>query len=454
VTELEARRRSRGPGGSRRRPHPAWSVAAVTFLALVGAAAFRAVPGVLIDPLRAEFGWSVGTISGAIALNMALFGLTAPFAAALMERFGVRRVVAAALVVVAAGSGLTVFMTAAWQLVLCWGVLVGLGAGSMALSLVATVTGRWFVVRRGLVSGVLTAGSATGQLVFLPLVAVVSEHHGWRPASLGVSAAALAVVPLVLWLLRDRPSDVGVAPYGAPPGEVVAGPVSGGGVVSGAPVGEAADGVVSGGGAAALALRTLGSAARVGPFWMLVGGFMICGATTMGLLQPHFVPAAHDHGMPTTVAAGLLAVVGLFDLVGTVLSGWLTDRFDPRVLLCVYYVGRGLSLVLLPVLWGPVPGASMLSFIIFYGLDWVATVPPTMALARRYFGDAAPVVFGWVYASHQVGAAVMALAAGLLRDYLGSYDSAWYLGGGLCLLAAVLSAGLRAPREPITAGGR
>ena len=434
VTELGLRPDTPGTGG--RRFHPAWAVAAATFLALVGAAAFRATPGVLIDPLRAEFGWSVGTISLAIAINMALFGLTAPFAAALMERFGVRRVVVAALLVVAAGSGLTVFMTAAWQLVLCWGVLVGLGTGSMALSLVATVTGRWFTARRGLVSGVLTAGSATGQLVFLPVVAVVSERWGWRPAALGVAAAALAVVPFVLWRLRDRPSDLGVLPYGSAPGE------------------PAAVKATASGGAAALALRTLVSAARVGPFWLLVGGFMICGATTMGLLQPHFVPAAHDHGMPTTVAAGLLAVVGLFDLVGTVLSGWLTDRFDPRVLLCVYYVGRGLSLMLLPALWGPVPGASMLSFIIFYGLDWVATVPPTLALCRRYFGDSAPVVFGWVYASHQVGAAIMAFAAGLLRDHLGSYDSAWYLGGGLCLVAAALSAGLRArPAPAATAGG-
>lgn len=426
MTELDAR--AAAPGAGRRRPHPAWTVAAVTFLALVGAAAFRAVPGVLIDPLHAEFGWSVGTISGAVGLNMALFGLTAPFAAALMERFGVRQVVAVALVVVAAGSGLTVFMTAAWQLVLCWGVLVGLGTGSMALSLVATVTGRWFVTRRGLVSGVLTAGSATGQLVFLPVVAVVSEHWGWRPASLGVAAAALAVVPLVLWLLRDRPSDVGAAPYGGTPADEL--PAVPGGV-------------------ARLALRTLGSAARVGPFWLLVGGFMICGATTMGLLQPHFVPAAHDHGMPTTTAAGLLAVVGLFDLVGTVASGWLTDRFDPRLLLLVYYLGRGVSLLLLPHVWGATPTASMFSFIIFYGLDWVATVPPTMALCRRYFGPAASVVFGWVYASHQVGAAIMAFGAGLLRDHLGSYDSAWYLGGALCLLAAGLSVGLRGPARPI-----
>src|SRR4051812_29988094 len=299
-----------------RRIHPAWWVAAVTFLALVGAAAFRAVPGVLIDPLRAEFGWSVSTISAAVAVNMALYGLTAPFAAALMERFGIRRVVMCALVVVAIGSGLTVFMTASWQLVLLWGVLVGLGAGSMALSLVATVTGRWFVARRGLVSGILTAGGAAGQLVFLPLVAWIDSVWGWRAASLGTTAAALAVIPLVAWLLRDRPRDLGVTPYG----------------------GTAADDLEPvRSGAARSAVRGLVEGARHRPFWLLAGGFFICGMSTNGLIQPHFIPAAHDHGLPVTTAAGLLAVVGVFDIAGTVFSGWLTDRLDPRVLLPGFY---------------------------------------------------------------------------------------------------------------------
>ncbi|WP_245645724.1 MFS transporter [Pseudonocardia acaciae] len=410
----------------RRRIHPAWWVAAVTFLALVGAAGFRAVPGLLIDPLHAEFGWSVGTISSAVAVNMALYGLTSPFAAALMERFGIRRVVTSALVVVAAGSGLTVFMTASWQLVLCWGVLVGLGTGSMAMALVATVTGRWFVARRGLVSGVLTAGGAAGQLVFLPLVAVVTERFGWRPASLGVAGAALAVAPLVAWLLRDRPRDLGVTPYGGTEADDVVGPRSG---------------------AARLAVRTLLDAARTRPFWLLALGFMICGATTSGLIQPHFVPAAHDHGMPPTVAASLLAVVGIFDLVGTVASGWLTDRFDPRYLLLVYYVLRGVSLLLLPPLFGPEVRPDMLAFIIFYGLDWVATVPPTLALCRRHFGTSAPVVFGWVFASHQVGGALAAFVAGVVRDELGSYDLAWYGGGALSVLAGGLSLLVRRHRQ-------
>lgn len=420
MSELSTERRTR--------IHPAWWVAAVTFLALVGAAGFRAVPGVLMHPLHEEFGWSISTISLAVAVNMALYGLTAPFAAALMERFGIRRVVTAALLVVAAGSGLTVFMTASWQLVLCWGVLVGLGTGSMALALVATVTGRWFVARRGLVSGVLTAGGAAGALVFLPLVAMVSERWGWRPAALGVAFAALAVAPFVVWLLRDRPRDVGAVPYG---GTAV----------------DDRDPVRIG--AARLAVRALFDAARTRPFWYLAGGMMICGATTMGLIQPHFIPAAGDHGMPTTVAAGLLALVGLFDVAGTIASGWLTDRVDPRYLLLAYYVLRGFSLALLPLLFGPGVAPSMLAFIVFYGLDWVATIPPTMALCREVFGAAAPVVFGWTFASHQVGAAIMALAAGIVRDELGAYDLAWYVGGGLCLLAGGLS--LLVKRTPVTA---
>jgi MFS family permease len=401
-----------------RRIHPAWWAAAVTFLALVGAAGFRAVPGVFMEPLHQEFGWSVTTISTAISVNMALYGLTSPFAAALMERFGIRAVVTAALLVVASGSALTVFMTASWQLVLCWGVLVGLGTGSMALALVATVTGRWFVTHRGLVSGVLTAGGAAGQLVFLPLVAAVTETWGWRVASLGVAVAALAVAPLVVWLLRDRPSDVGVAPYGGTPEDEP-------------PVVRI--------GAARVALRALSEAVRTKPFWYLAGGMAICGATTVGLIQPHFVPAAHDHGLPITVGAGLLALVGIFDIAGTIGSGWLTDRVDPRLLLLAYYVLRGLSLMALPLLLGPTVHPTLLLFVVFYGLDWVATIPPTMALVREHFGARAPVVFGWVFASHQVGAAAMALVAGVIRDRLHTYDAAWYVGGALCLVAGGLS---------------
>ncbi|WP_238012522.1 MFS transporter [Dactylosporangium sp. AC04546] len=410
-----------------KRLHPAWLVAAVAFVALVGAAGFRATPGVMLHPLHEEFGWSLGTISLAVSINLLLFGLTAPFAAALMERFGIRRVVAYALLLVSAGSGLTVFMRHSWELIALWGVLVGLGTGSMALAFVATVTGRWFVQRRGLVTGVLTAGGAAGQLVFLPVLALLVEDHGWRTAALTVAGAALLVVPLVLWRLRDHPSDLGVTAYGAA-------------VVESAPV------VTTG--AARRALGALRTASRTPAFWLLAGGFAICGATTNGLIGTHFIPAAHDHGMAEPTAASLLALVGLFDIAGTIASGWLTDRMDSRVLLGWYYALRGLSLLVLPVLFAATVRPSMLVFILFYGLDWVATVPPTVALCREYFGASGPVVFGWVFASHQIGAAIAATSTGLLRDRLGNYDLAWYIAGGLSISAAALSLLLFRTRRP------
>ncbi|NDV09650.1 MFS transporter [Rhodococcus sp. IEGM 248] len=411
--------------------HYAWLVAAVAFLALVGAASFRAAPSILIDPLHEDFGWSRASISSAVSINLVLYGLTSPFAAALMERFGMRRVVTAALFLVSAGSGLTVFMTATWQLVLLWGVLVGLGTGSMALAFVATVVDRWFVARRGLVTGILTAGSAAGQLVFLPILAMVAEHYDWQTVALTVSFAALAVAPLVLVFLRNRPSDVGTVPYGAGPDYVAEPP---------APTGR--------GGAAGRAVTVLVSAARTRVFWLLAGTFAICGASTNGLVGTHFVPAAHDHGMPVTAAASLLAVIGIFDVIGTIASGWFTDRFDSRKLLGIYYLLRGISLMLLPILFANTVHPPMIAFVIFYGLDWVATVPPTVALCRKHFGGDAPIVFGWVLASHQIGAGIVAFLAGFVRDQFGGYDSAFYVAGGLCAIAAVMSLAIVAkPRK-------
>jgi predicted MFS family arabinose efflux permease len=409
-------------------------VAAVAFVALVGAAGFRATPSVMLQPLHDEFGWSLGTISAAVSVNLLLYGLTAPFAAALMEKLGLRRVVAGALLVVSAGSGLTVFMQQSWQLILCWGVLVGLGTGSMALGFVAIVANRWFVARRGLVTGVLTAGGAAGQLIFLPLLARLTGEHGWRVAALTVASAALLVVPLVWWRLRDRPADLGATAYGAGPDDV------------------ASLNFVPPGSAVKTALRALTQAARTRAFWLLAGGFAICGATTNGLVGTHFIPAAHDHGMTQTTAASLLALVGLFDIAGTIASGWLTDRVDSRILLGGYYALRGLSLLVLPSLFAATAHPSMVIFILFYGLDWVATVPPTVALCREYFGTSGAVVFGWVFASHQFGAAIAATAAGLVRDQLGTYDAAWYGAGALALAASLLSLSLLARKRVGPAG--
>nr|WP_281372804.1 MFS transporter [Kineococcus aurantiacus] len=380
----------------------------------MAAGAFRSVPATLLEPVTAEFGWSRAQVSAAVSVNLVLYGLIAPFAAALMQRFGVQRVVAVALLLVAAGSAGSAFVQERWQLVATWGVLVGTGTGSMAMSLAATVVGRWFAARRGLVTGVLAAAASAGQLVFLPLVANLAHDHGWRTPCLVIAAVALAVVPLVLAALHEHPADRGVAPYGA-------------------------SGPVAEPGRAAGALAGLRLAVRHRAFWFLAAGFAVCGASTNGLVGTHFVAAAHDHGMPATTAASLLALVGVFDVVGTVASGWLTDRVDPRLLLLAYYALRGLSLLALPGLLSPGVEPGTWVFVVFYGLDWIATVPPTVVLARRHFGLAGPVVFGWVFASHQVGAAVMAFAAGAVRDHTGDYRTAFWVAGGLCALAAVCS---------------
>jgi predicted MFS family arabinose efflux permease len=417
------------PGPRRRwRLHYAWVVFGVTFVTLLGAAGFRSTPGVLIEPLEEEFGWTKATVGGAASVNLLLFGLIGPFAAALMARYGLRRVVLGALVTISLGALATTQMTAAWQLVLLWGVVVGVGSGCMAAVFAATVANRWFVARRGLVVGALTAATASGQLVFLPLLSHLASGVGWRWVSVTIALSALAVTPLVLVGLRDRPEDVGLLPYGATEGYAAPEPV--------------ADPVRT-------AFRGLRDAWRSGAFWLLVGSFWVCGLSTNGLVQTHFIPAAEDHGIQATSAASLLALVGIFDVVGTVSSGWLTDRYDPRKLLLAYYGFRGLSLLVLhPAL--EARGFGLAGFMVFYGLDWVATVPPTVALCTQVFGpQRAPVVFGWVFAAHQVGAAVAAWGAGRARDVLGSYQPAFLVAGGACLVAAVAVLYVRPP-----AGGR
>jgi predicted MFS family arabinose efflux permease len=418
----------------RRRLHPAWIVAGVAFLALVGAAGFRSAPSALIVPLQTEFGWSTSELSLAVSINILLFGLTAPFAAALMERFGIRRVTTSALVLIAAGAALSTLVTRSWMLDLTWGVLIGLGTGSMALVFAAMVADRWFLKNRGLVTGVLTAGSATGQLIFLPIIAALAENVNWRVASLLIAALALAVAPVVAIFLRNSPADLDETPYGSPADALPRQPDR-------SPINPARR-----------ALAVLGRAARRRTFWALVGGFAICGATTNGLVGTHLIPALHDHGIAETTAAGLLAVVGIFDVVGTIASGWLTDRVNPRILLAVYYAGRGLSLLLLPFLLSSTVQPPIIVFVVIYGLDWVATVPPTAALCREVFGEDGSVVYGWVFASHQIGAAIAAFGAGVLRDVTGQYTWAWFGAAGLCVVAAIVSAGI-ARRATASSGG-
>lgn len=409
-----------------------WLVAGVTFAVLLASAAFRSSVGVMLVPFEEEFGWSRGDTSLAVSVNLVFYGVTAPFAAALMERFGIRRVVATALALITTGSLLTTMMTSGWQLVALWGVFIGLGTGATALVFGSLVVGRWFVERRGLVLGILGAAWATGQLVFLPLIAWTIEVSGWRTVAIAISSGCLMLIPVVLYVLRDRPADIGLRPYGSP--------------VEVSEPELASNRTGSGCGAAITAITTLRSVLNSRAFWLLTGTFFICGWTTNGIISTHFVPAAHDHGMGASTAAGLLAVVGIFDIIGTIGSGWLSDRVDPRFLLAAYYGLRGIALLAVPVLLGPNPDPPLLTVMVLFGLDWVATVPPTVLLCQRAFGsERGAIVFGWVFAAHMIGAAVAAIASGAIRDAFGDYASAWVLAGTLALAASM--AALAIPRQ-------
>lgn len=391
----------------------------------------------LMIPLEDEFGWSRTSMGLAIGVNILLYGLMAPFAAALMERFGIRIVTTIALALISFGMFASMFAVTEWQLVLTWGVLVGLGTGSMALVFVGSIVNLWFRKRQGLVSGVLSAGQATGQLIFLPLVSNLILASGWREATFVVAAVALLAVPIVYLFLWNSPAERGRLPYGE------TGPNPSKLSMKQARANRRAL-ASNGPNAAVRALSALKSASKLPSFWALVIGFAICGISTNGLIGAHFIPAAHDHGMSEPVAAGLLAAVGVFDVVGTILSGWLTDRVNPRILLGIYYAGRGLSLLALPALLTATPQPPLVLFIVFYGLDWVATVPPTMALCREVFGAKdGTIVFGWVFAAHQVGASIAAVLAGVVRDQTGEYTIAWFAAAVLCAVAAAVSLGIR-----------
>ncbi len=395
----------------------AWVVVGVTFLALLVAAGLRSAPGVLLTPLHQSFGWERGQLSGAAAVGIFLYGLVGPFAAALMQTLGLKRTLLAGLALMSASTGLSLFMSEPWHFLLTWGVLSGLGSGAVALVLGAAVVNRWFVQRRGLVMGLLSASTATGSLVFLPGMAALAQSGGWRPVVIAVSLAAAALIPLVLFLMPEKPADIGQPPYGA--AEIPPEP----------PRPRARDSVK-------LALSVLFQAARTPAFWLLFGTFWVCGFTTNGLVGTHLISFCGDKGLVLVQAGMLLALMGVFDMVGTTASGWLTDRYDPRRLLFIYYSLRGLSLMALPFLEFNVVSLSI--FAVFYGLDWLATVPPTVRLANEHFGEKnAPIVFGWIAVGHQTGAATAAFLGGLLRDLQGRYLEAFVLAGLLGLGAAV-----------------
>jgi MFS family permease len=403
---------------ARRKIHYGWVIVGVTLLTTVVTAAAMSTPGVLIVPLEREFGWNDAQISSALAIRLMLFGLFGPFAAAFMNRYGVRAVMVSAVVLISAGFLASLAMTQIWQLILLWGIVVGVGTGLTAMVLAVTVATRWFNHRRGLVMGIFAASNATGQLLFLPLIAQVATSSGWRVALVLVCVMLALAGFTALILMRDRPSDVGLPLYGetavAPP------PAQGAGLVS----------------LLISPLVALKDAARVPIFWVMFGTFFVCGCSTNGLIQTHFVALCHDYGLAAVTAASVLAMMGFFDFFGTIGSGWLSDRFDPRWLLFWYYGLRGLSLLYLPFTDFTFYGLSL--FAVFYGLDWIATVPPTVRIiADRFDRERTGIVFGWVFAGHQIGAATAALGAGLIRTEYLTYLPAFFIAGALCLVAAV-----------------
>jgi sugar phosphate permease len=416
----------------RRNIHYGWVMVGLTFFAALVSAGAVGAPGVFIVPLQREFGWTTAEISSALSIRFILFGLMAPFAAALLNRYGLRNVTLAAQSLVISALVVSLAMTKVWQLMLLWGVVIGLGTGMTALVLGATIAARWFAARRGLVVGILTASVATGQLVFLPLLAHLTDRYGWRVA-LALMCGMLVVAAFsVLMLMRDRPSDVGLRPFGDTGTEPLAAPAP-----NNAPI-------------LAAALGTLRDASKSSVFWALFLTFAICGASTAGLIQVHLIPMCLDFGIPQVQAASLLAAMGVFDFFGTIFSGWLSDRYDNRWLLFWYYGLRGLSLVFLPFSDFSFYGLSL--FAMFYGLDWIATVPPTVRLTAQRFGaERANLVFGWIFAGHQIGAGFAAFAAGLSRTLLASYLPAFFVAGALCIVAALIALGISRPPKPATA---
>jgi MFS family permease len=395
----------------------AFVVAGVTFAALLVAAGLRAAPSVLMLPLGVNFGWSRATVSTAAAVGICLYGLVGPFAAALMQTLGVRRTMIGGLALMAGATFASLWMSQPWQYIATWGAISGIGSGAVASVMGAAVVNRWFATRQGLIMGALTASTATGSLIFLPFMAWLTRHGAWQPVVWFVSLGCAALIPVVAFLIPEHPGDIGTERFGATPESAPPRPPKGASSVM-------------------LAFSALRTASRSPTFWLLFGTFFVCGLTTNGLVGTHLIAYCGDHGIAPVQAAGLLSLMGLFDLFGTTGSGWLTDRYDPRKLLFVYYGLRGLSLMALPFLdFGP---GSLTTFAIFYGLDWIATVPPTVKLASQTFGERdAPIIFGWVFVGHQLGAATAAFGAGLVRTQLGSYDPAFFVAGVFGVAAAV-----------------
>jgi len=398
------------------RLHYAWVVLVVMFVSMLAGVGVRAAPGVMIVPLQHAFGWDVATISGAVSINIVLLGATGPFLTGLIDVIGLKRTILGCMAILMAGTGLSIFMTAPWELFVTWGLMVGIGSGAGAVGMAAAVANRWFAQRTALAMGLLTAANAAGQLVFLPLLAMLANRFGWQGVAIGVTIAMAVSLPLLAIMLPESPASVGLGAYGSsalwqpPPHR---------------------------GNPFSVAFAAFGRGARSLDFWLLVISFGICGFSTNGLINTHLIAYCADHGIPEVHGASILAVIGVFSLIGSTLSGWACDRFNPRVLLFWYFGLRGLSLVVLP--FTPFDTLSLSVFAVFYGLDWVATGPAIFALTNEVFGRRdAPVIVSWIFAGHQVGGALAALGAGAVRDITGTYLLAFITSGLACLVASLL----------------
>lgn len=390
-----------------------WIVVAVTIPVLMVTAGIRSAPGAWLETMQNDLGWSTAALSFAAALGLLIYGFSGPISGNLMKRIGVRGVTVLAMVLCSASMLLSSVVQTQWQLNFFFGFFSGLATGLVASVLGATVANRWFVKNRGLVIGMMGAAVSAGQLVFYPLLTMWAVNMGWRPAALILAGIAAVMIIPVLIFMRDDPSDMDLEPLGyVKPHE------------DAKVVDEVDDNVMR-------------RALRSPDFWILCITFYICGATSNGLIGVHFIPHAVEHGFTEQYAAWALAFMGLFNFIGTIASGWLTDRFDPRKLLLIYYGFRGVSLFFLPFVHDTL---GIIAFSVLFGLDYIATVPPTIALAADAFGRKnVGIVYGWIFAAHQVGAAVAAWAAGLARDSFGDYNLAFYVAGMMAVLGGVMA---------------
>ena len=400
--------------------HYSWVILAVTFISIIVAGIIRSSSGIFIDPFETEFGWGRPAISFAFAVGLFLYGFSGPFMAAFVDIFGLKKMMLYSMAILTVGLSLTFVMNREWQLILIWGVMLGIGSGLFLTVLSTQVANRWFVKRRGLAVGILTAATATGQLVLLPVLASFVENYSWRAAIALIFALSIAMLIIIAIFMKSWPKDVGTTPYGQE------GPV------------QNESPILSNRNPFKVAIHALIEGLKVKEFWLLAGSFFICGLSTSGLIGTHFISYCVSFGIPLVTAASLLSLMGVFDLIGTTVSGWLSDRFDNRWLLFWYYLLRGISLLFLPFALAQGSYIWLVIFSIFYGLDWIATVPPTVGLARQKFGlQKSAMMYGWITAAHQVGAGVAAFTGGVIYKIFDSYMWAFLFAGGFCLLGSL-----------------